>query len=147
MAKNLTIDAGRVHYAIYDTDGNEYASIDFNPGDTGIATRGQRALTKINETIERLKAADQDKELSMDDICKAEDEAVSAFKYMLGASAKTDIFDKVSPFTELESGKLFIEEVITAITPEIQEGIKNTVGKRRQDMMEKYGDSIPSNRG
>ena len=137
---NIQIQNGLVSYTVVDAAGNPYAELSFNPADPGIATRGE----EINETLRAAVAQYQTESRSSGDVLKklrAMREAESTIKncidYMLGADVSGTIFKRISPMALCEDGSSYLENVLNALTPEINLGFKERQAAARNQLASK----------
>ena len=130
--KILMPDTGMQTYVLQDADGTEVARVRFNPSDTGIMTRGADALKTIRAEIDKLNgAAEGDVLARLNAMRQAERTVCGALDWMLGAPVSKELFAHISPLAVTQSGALWIENIVEALTPEISAALQANLQANR----------------
>ena len=104
--EKVVVQTGAKTYQITDQDGNDLGVFRFIPSDAGILKRYKEAaafFTGINDKIK-----DKDFEEILPDL---EKEAGEKIDLLFGAPVSESFFKITSPFTVLESGETFAEQI------------------------------------
>lgn len=109
----ITIDDGFKTYEIANKEGKVLGSFSFNPSDTNIAHRYEKAveeLEKLDMIVEEKGEGTLEEELR-----KLEESVFEQINYLLNADVAENFFSIMGPFSLLASGQYFVESVIDAI--------------------------------
>ena len=101
---------GAKTYQIADQDGNDLGVFRFIPSDAGILKRYKEAAAFFAGINDRIKGKDFEEILP-----ELEKEAGEKIDLLFGAPVSEKFFKITSPFTVLESGETFAEQIITVI--------------------------------
>lgn len=110
MAEKITFNTGAKSYEIVDQDGNELGVFRFIPSDAGILKRYKEAAAFFSGINDRIKNKDFEEILP-----ELEKEAGEKIDLLFGASVSESFFKITSPFTIIDSGETFAEQIITVI--------------------------------
>ena len=113
MANVVTIDNGLKTYDIADQDGNILGSFSFNPSDTAILKRYEVAIEKFQTVFEELK--DMNDKSAAELLDKLDEKAYKLIDEIFNAEIAKNFFSIMGPFSPLDNGQFFIENVIDAI--------------------------------
>ena len=109
--EKVVVQTGAKTYQIADQDGNDLGVFRFIPSDAGILKRYKEAAAlSLQESMTELKAKIL-KRFSR----SLEKEAGEKIDLLFGAPVSEKFFKITSPFTVLESGETFAEQIITVI--------------------------------
>ena len=130
--EKVIVQTGAKTYQVADQDGNDLGVFRFIPSDAGILKRYKEAaafFTGINDKIK-----DKDFEEILPDL---EKEAGEKIDLLFGAPVSEKFFKITSPFTVLESGETFAEQIITVIGGIIEKELEARE-KAQQERVRKY---------
>ena len=134
--EKVVVQTGAKTYQITDQDGNDLGVFRFIPSDAGILKRYKEAaafFTGINDKIK-----DKDFEEILPDL---EKEAGEKIDLLFGAPVSESFFKITSPFTVLESGETFAEQIITVIGGIIEKELDARENSEMYDsMVQKLGE-------
>ena len=130
MAKQIQTSVKQAEYEFLDSDGGILFTLRFNP-DLDIARRYEKTVDFLNNMFEG-----QD-EKDVDAFFAKSDELKEQLNEMFGSDISTPIFSVMNPFTPLENGKFYIEEIIEKLG-QIVESELNVRVKRVQSRQSKY---------
>lgn len=114
MSNTIEINSNIKNYDFVDLDGNVLTTISFNPTDINIVHRYEevmRSLTELKFKF-RNRSAKTDISKLLDEVDAIVYEKVD---YLLNAKVSDKIFSVMGPFSLLESGKFYVEVVLSAI--------------------------------
>ena len=109
MGNRIVIDDGSKTYDIVNKQGELLGQFSFNPSDTNIIHRYEKACTKLSEI--NLPESGEDDEAWKE----AERLAHENIEYILGAKVSENFFSITGAFSPLESGQFYLESVLDAI--------------------------------
>ena len=113
MGNTITINNGLKVYDIADQDGRILGQICFNPSDANILERHSKVVSDL-EKIESEISSNDNK--SIEESYEAANKLVcEKLDYLLGADVSKTIFSIMGPFSPLDNGQFFVENVIDAI--------------------------------
>ena len=130
--EKIIVQTGAKTYQIADQDGNDLGVFRFIPSDARILKQYKEAaafFTGINDKIK-----DKDFEEILPDL---EKEAGEKIDLLFGAPVSESFFKITSPFTILDSGEMFAEQIITVIGGIIEKEL-DAREKAQQERMKKY---------
>lgn len=130
--EKVAIQTGAKSYQITDQDGNNLGVFQFIPTDVGILKRYKEATTFFASVGERIKGQDLEKLLP-----DLEKEAGEKIDVLFGAPVSESFFKITSPFTVLEDGQTFAEQIITVIGGIIEKEVSERE-KKQQARIAKY---------
>jgi hypothetical protein len=130
MAKQIQTSVKQAEYEFLDSDGGILFTLRFNP-DLDIARRYEKTVDFLNNMFEG-----QD-EKDVDAFFAKSDELKEQLNEMFGSDISTPIFSVMNPFTPLENGKFYVEEIIEKLG-QIVESELNVRVKRVQSRQSKY---------
>lgn len=108
--EKVVVQTGAKTYQIADQDGNDLGVFRFIPSDAGILKRYKEAEAFFAGINDRIKGKDFEEILP-----ELEKEAGEKIDLLFGAPVSEKFFKITSPFTVLESGETFAEQIITVI--------------------------------
>ena len=132
MAEKITFNTGAKSYEIVDQDGNELGVFLFIPSDAGILKRYKEAAAFFSGINDRIKNKDFEKILP-----ELEKEAGEKIDLLFGASVSESFFKITSPFTIIDSGETFAEQIITVIGGIIEKELSERE-KKQQTRIDEY---------
>ena len=132
MAEKITFNTGAKSYEIVDQDGNELGVFRFIPSDAGILKRYKEAAAFFSGINDRIK--NKDFEEILPDL---EKEAGEKIDLLFGASVSESFFKITSPFTIIDSGETFAEQIITVIGGIIEKELSERE-KKQQARIDEY---------
>lgn len=127
MGNKVKIDNGLKTYDIEDQEGNILGSFSFNPSDTGIVKRYDSAIEKFDSVFDEIKK--MEKPDSTEILNMLDEKASELLNQIFNANIADNFFAIMGPFSPLDNGNLFIEEVINAIGAVIEAETGNRVQK------------------
>lgn len=119
MANKIIINDGFKTYDIENQDGKLLGQFSFNPSDTNIVNRYNKAVENFQKVFEDMKESN-DVDENIDLLKQLDDRAYELIDNVFNADISKDFFAIMGPFTPLASGQYFIESVIDAIGQAIQ---------------------------
>ena len=126
MAEKITFNTGAKSYEIVDQDGNELGVFRFIPSDAGILKRYKEAAAFFSGINDRIKNKDFEEILP-----ELEKEAGEKIDLLFGASVSESFFKITSPFTIIDSGETFAEQIITVIGGIIEKELSERENKQQ----------------
>lgn len=135
MGNIITIDDGSEVFTILNKRGEKMGEFTFIPSDFDIVNRYDetvKTFEKLQEEIENGENTD------IKDISKRMCEKID---YLFAAPVSEKFFSITSPFTPLESGQFFVENVINAIKTVIEQkrGVRlQSIQNRVKEYTQKY---------
>ena len=132
MAEKITFNTGAKSYEIIDQDGNELGVFRFIPSDAGILKRYKEAAAFFSGINDRIKNKDFEEILP-----ELEKEAGEKIDLLFGASVSESFFKITSPFTIIDSGETFAEQIITVIGGIIEKELSERE-KKQQARIDEY---------
>ncbi len=139
QGNNIIIDDGSKTYNIKNKLGKVLGEFTFRPSDTNIIDRYEE-VAKFYESYQ-MPEKTGDSEKDIENIRKAEKEIVDQISYLVDADAKEAFFGILGAFTVLESGELFVENVLSSIATVIEREMNvrtQKVKKRMNKYVAKY---------
>lgn len=130
MAKQIQTSVKQAEYEFLDSDGGILFTLRFNP-DLDIARRYEKTVDFLNNMFE-----EQD-EKDVDAFFAKSDELKEQLNEMFGSDISTPIFSVMNPFTPLENGKFYVEEIIEKLGQIVESELDVRV-KRVQSRQSKY---------
>lgn len=131
-AKQIKTNVKAAEYEFLDADGNILFTIRFNP-DLDIARRYNKTVDFLNKMFSNIGQDEKNADVFFDKCDELRDELNELFN----CDIATPIFSVMNPFTPLESGKFYIEEIMEKIG-DIVEAEFDTRVKRVQSRQNKY---------
>lgn len=132
MAKQIKTSVKAAEYEFLDADGNVLFTINFNP-DLDIARRYNKTVDFLDKMFSDL--GKEGKEA--DHFFEKCDELRAQLNELFNSDIATPIFSVMNPFTPLENGKFYIEEIIEKLG-DIVESEFDTRVKRVRSRQSKY---------
>lgn len=132
MAEKITFNTGAKSYEIVDQEGNELGVFRFIPSDAGILKRYKEAAAFFSGINDRIKNKDFEEILP-----ELEKEAGEKIDLLFGASVSESFFKITSPFTIIDSGETFAEQIITVIGGIIEKELSERE-KKQQARIDEY---------
>lgn len=139
QGNNIIIDDGTKTYNIKNKRGQMLGKFTFRPSDTNIIDRYEE-VAKFYESYQ-MPEKTGDSEKDIENIRKAEKDIVDQISYLVDADAKESFFGILGAFTVLESGELFVENVLSSIATVIEREMNvrtQKVKKRMNKYVAKY---------
>lgn len=139
QGNNIIIDDGAKTYNIKNKRGQMLGKFTFRPSDTNIIDR-YKEVAKFYESYQ-MPEKTGDLEKDTENIRKVEKEIVDQISYLIGADAKEELFGILGAFSLLESGELFVENVLSSIATVIEREMNvrtQKVKKRMNKYVAKY---------
>lgn len=130
MAKQIQTSVKQAEYEFLDSDGGILFTLRFNP-DLDIARRYEKTVDFLSNMFEG-----QD-EKDVDAFFAKSDELKEQLNEMFGSDISTPIFSVMNPFTPLENGKFYVEEIIEKLGQIVESELDVRV-KRVQSRQSKY---------
>lgn len=131
-AKQIKTNVKAAEYEFLDADGNILFTIRFNP-DLDIARRYNKTVDFLNKMFSNIGQDEKNADVFFDKCDELRDELNELFN----CDIATPIFSVMNPFTPLESGKFYIEEIMEKLG-DIVEAEFDTRVKRVQNRQNKY---------
>lgn len=126
---DIIIDDISKVYNIKNKRGKLLGKFEFRPSDTNIVKRYEEVVDYFNN----FKLPEDSDEA----IKTAEKEIIDKISYLINADAQDTFFNIAGPFSPLESGEMFVEQVLHAISRVIEKELSVRT-KRVQRRMNKY---------
>lgn len=130
MAKQIQTSVKQAEYEFLDSDGGILFTLRFNP-DLDIARRYEKTVDFLNNMF------DGQDEKDVDAFFAKSDELKEQLNEMFGSDISTPIFSVMNPFTPLENGKFYVEEIIEKLGQIVESELDVRV-KRVQSRQSKY---------
>lgn len=130
-AKQIKTSVKSAEYEFLDTDGKVLFTINFNP-DLDIVRRYDKTVDFLNGMFAHQKT-DDDTSLFFEKC----DELKEQLNELFNSDIATPIFSVMNPFTPLESGKFYIEEIVEKLGMIVETEL-NTRVKKVQSRQNKY---------
>lgn len=131
-AKQIQTNVKAAEYEFLDADGNILFTIRFNP-DLDIARRYNKTVDFLNKMFANVGNDEKSADVFFDKC----DELREELNELFNCDIATPIFSVMNPFTPLESGKFYIEEIMEKLG-DIVEAEFDTRVKRVQSRQNKY---------
>lgn len=133
QSNDIIIDDGIKVYNIKNKQGKYLGKFEFRPADTNIVNRYKEVVDYFNH----LTIPDGESE---ETVKRVEKEVVEKMNYLIGGDAEKSFFSILGAFSVLESGELFLENVLGAIAGVIERefSVRATRMKRRNKYVSKY---------
>ena len=131
-AKQIKTNVKAAEYEFLDADGNILFTIRFNP-DLDIARRYNKTVDFLNKMFTNIGQDDKGADVFFEKC----DELRGEQNELFNCDIATPIFSVMNPFTPLESGKFYIEEIMEKLG-DIVEAEFDTRVKRVQSRQDKY---------
>nr|DAN01961.1 MAG TPA: hypothetical protein [Caudoviricetes sp.] len=130
MAKQIQTSVKLAEYEFLDSDGGILFTLRFNP-DLDIARRYEKTVDFLNNMF------DGQDEKDVDAFFAKSDELKEQLNEMFGSDISTPIFSVMNPFTPLENGKFYVEEIIEKLGQIVESELDVRV-KKVQSRQSKY---------
>lgn len=131
QSNDIVIDDGTKVYNIKNRQGKFLGKFEFRPADTNIVDRYEEVVDYFNNlTIPETEDATET-------VKRIEKESIEKMSYLIGADAQDAFFSILGAFSVLESGELFFENVLGAISKVIEREFSVRTGKLK-NRMNKY---------
>ena len=132
---DIIIDDGSKSYNIKNKRGQILGKFTFRPSDTNIIDR-YKEVVKFYDTY-KMPEETGDKEKDIENIRKAENEIADQLSYLINGDAKEAFFQILGVFTLLESGEMFVENVLSSIAAVIEKEM-NVRAEKFKKRVNKY---------
>lgn len=136
MNEQITITSGLKTYDLVNEKKELLGQITFNPSDMNIVNRHQEVIKSLNELKKEFGSKSEIKS-TYEQIEELDNIVYEKFDYLFGAKVSDVIFSIMGPFSVLESGQLFFEHVLNAISAVIEEDA-NKKAKKALSKIKKY---------
>lgn len=136
MNEQITITSGLKTYDLVNEKKELLGQITFNPSDMNIVNRHQEVIKSLNELKKEFSNKSENKS-TYEQIEELDNIVYEKFDYLFGAKVSDVIFSIMGPFSVLESGQLFFEHVLNAISAVI-EADANKKAKKALSKIKKY---------
>lgn len=140
MGNVIKIDDGFKTYDIVNQNDKVLGQFSFNPSDTDIVKRYNKAVENFQTVFEEIGKV-QDESNIEEVINKLDEKTYEFIDSIFNAEVSQNFFSIMGPFSPLASGQLFVESVIDAIGQAIQaetgERVKK-INKKIQKHTSKY---------
>lgn len=142
--QGISVDDGSVKESIYNKFGDEIGVFYFRPTDIGIIERYNKVANEFDKIVEPLKdidvnadgTADEDDELSLEAMKKAEKSLYEACDYIFGGNMSEAFFGKIRPFSII-NGRFYAENALEAVGNYISKRFERET-KRVNSRVERY---------
>lgn len=134
--EKVVFQTGAKSYQIVDPEGNELGVFRFTPTDAGIIQRYKEVADYFAGIGDRIKEEDLEETLP-----SLEKEAGEKIDLLFGAPVSESFFKITSPFTVLEDGQTFAEQIVTVIGDLMKKEIakrEDAVKERQRKYTAKY---------
>lgn len=129
QVNQVVLDDVSTVYTIKNKRGKVLGEFVFRPSDTQIAERYEEVV----KFFDHLQIPDN----SYESIRAVEKQVIEKIGYLIGEEAANTFFNIIGPFSLLESGKFFVEEVLEAIASVIEQEMEIRI-KRMRRRVNKY---------
>ena len=123
----IKLNNGIKTYSIEDQDGNILGSVSFNPSDTQVIERYNKAVAEYNllpEELQRLKTASSVEKMEF-----LNKKAADLIDRVFGANISQTFFSIMGPFSPLDNGQYFVENVLEGLGKAFEESTGERVNK------------------
>lgn len=131
--ERIKIDTGIKSYEIEDVTGNVVGVISFNPSDSNI-------IQKYNDVVSALEDyfnARKENAFTEEEFVAAQNVIVDKLGELIGKDSAKTIFDISGPFSPMQNGALYLENVVNALGGIIEKETKKRM-KKVETRMDKY---------
>lgn len=132
-SNDIIIDDSSKIYNIKNKQGKLLGKFEFRPSDTNIVKRYEEVVDYFNN----LKLPeDSDQAIQL-----AEKEVIEKISYLINSDAQNTFFNILGPFSPLETGELFAEQVLKSVANVIEHELSvrtKKVQRRMNKYVEKY---------
>lgn len=134
MSNVIQIDDGSEVFDIVNKRGEKLGQFKFTPSDFDLVKRYDETVKAFESMQEELKSAD---DVGLDFIKQLDERMSKQMDYLFNAPVSESFFSITSPFTILDTGQFFVENVINAIRG-IIEAKRNVKLEAVKSQVEKY---------
>lgn len=134
--ERIQIDDGSKVYEIQNLEGITLGHIRINPSDTNIVERYEAASKELNEYLATL-----DDNITEEKFVEVQKTIVDKISALVGEDTSRTFFSICGPLTPLASGKIYVENVLEAVSGiiEAETGKRmEAVNKHVDEYLEKY---------
>lgn len=131
--ERIKIDDGSKSYEIVNQDDKVIGTFTFNPSDTNIVQKYDAVVDSLDKYFDEIKGANFTKE----SFIAAQDAIIDKFSKLVGEDASKTFFSICGPFTPMQNGNLYLQNVIEAVAGIIEKETQKRM-KRVQSKMDKY---------
>lgn len=131
MSEQIKIDNGLKTYDLVNLDGKLLGQLTFNPSDVNIVKRHTEVMRQLTELKKNFNKNVKESTIS-EDLAELDRIVYEKVDYLLGADVSKTIFSIMGPFSPLDNGQFFIENVMDAIGKVIQSESAKKAEKVRQ---------------
>lgn len=125
MGNVITIDDGIKTYDIANKEGEILSSFSFNPSDTNIVDRYEKAVEKLAEFIPSIQSAEKEVELFKE----LDAEVSKIIDGIFNSNISERFFCIMGPFSPMEDGRFFLEVALESVGKVIESEIGKRVSK------------------
>jgi hypothetical protein len=119
----ISVDSGKIEVPIIDKHTHEkLGQLVFAPNDTNIVER-------YEEVVSFWKNYKMPEEDSLEAVKKAEKEISDQLSYLINADAEKAFFSILGPFSPMDDGKIFMEQVLDGVAQVIEKTLNANVTK------------------
>lgn len=129
-SNDIVIDDGSRIYNIKNKRGEVIGRFKFVPSDMGIIERYEHTISVFEGLQTKLSEEKDDADIKQIKI-EAEAEIKKEIDYLFKANVSGSFFEITSPFTPLDSGEFFVENVIYAVRSVIEKETGKRLGKAK----------------
>lgn len=131
--ERIKIDDGSKSYEIVNQDDKVIGTFTFNPSDANVVKRYDAVVDSLEQYFEQVKDNTLTKELFVE----AQDIITDKFSELVGEDASKTFFSICGPFTPMQNGNLYLQNVIEAVAGIIEKETQKRM-KKVQTKMDKY---------
>lgn len=131
--ERIKIDDGSKSYEIVNQDDKVIGTFTFNPSDTNIVQKYDAVVDSLDKYFDEIKGANFTKE----SFIAAQDAIIDKFSELVGEDASKTFFSICGPFTPMQNGNLYLQNVIEAVAGIIEKETQKRM-KKVQSKMDKY---------
>lgn len=131
--ERIKIDDGSKSYEIVNQDDKVIGTFTFNPSDTNIVQKYDAVVDSLDKYFDEIKGANFTKE----SFSAAQDAIIDKFSELVGEDASKTFFSICGPFTPMQNGNLYLQNVIEAVAGIIEKETQKRM-KKVQSKMDKY---------
>ncbi len=131
--ERIKIDDGSKSYEIVNTEDRLIGTFTFNPSDTNIVQKYDAVVDSLDKYFDEIKGANFTKE----SFIAAQDAIIDKFSELVGEDASKTFFSICGPFTPMQNGNLYLQNVIEAVAGIIEKETQKRM-KNVQSKMDKY---------
>lgn len=131
--ERIKIDDGSKTYEIVNLDDQVIGTFTFNPSDLSIIERYDAVVTSLEQYFDEMRKAG----FSQEALIAAQNAIKEKLKELVGGNAIDSFFAICAPFTPMQNGALYLENVVNALGEIIEKETKKRM-KKVETRMDKY---------